>query len=175
MYAIREIQNTAEQVSSWTQPVRSDSNLFGFFIGDVSMKTCTQCYTNKSLAEYAKDKRSKDNHRSICIKCITQYNINYRRTPKGLIIIHKSQQKYARSEKGRATAKLLRIKHGAKIRIRSKIGYLVKIGKIPKASDCVCECGQQAQGYHHHNGYGPEHIFDVIPLCRKCHEIHEHT
>ncbi len=39
MYAIRVSENKANQVSSRTQPVRSGSNLVGFFIGDSTMET----------------------------------------------------------------------------------------------------------------------------------------
>ncbi len=38
MYAIRVNKNTTNQVQSRTQPVRSDSDLVGFFVGDILMK-----------------------------------------------------------------------------------------------------------------------------------------
>ncbi|GAG26296.1 unnamed protein product, partial [marine sediment metagenome] len=27
----------------------------------------------------------------------------------------------------------------------------------------------QAEQYHHPNGYEPEHWFNIIPICIKCH------
>jgi len=46
----------------------------------------------------------------------------------------------------------------------------VRLGKFPPAKTFSCEeCGADAQHYHHHNGYEPEHWFDVVPLCTKCH------
>jgi hypothetical protein len=43
-------------------------------------------------------------------------------------------------------------------------------GLLPPAKTLLCvDCGAQAQEYHHHNGYEPEHLLDVIPVCRACH------
>lgn len=43
-------------------------------------------------------------------------------------------------------------------------------GKMKPARAFKCDyCGDQAEHYHHYNGYEKEHWFDVIPLCRPCH------
>lgn len=46
----------------------------------------------------------------------------------------------------------------------------IRNGTLLKASAFVCEiCANVAQVYHHPNGYDEINVFNIIPLCRKCH------
>ena len=46
----------------------------------------------------------------------------------------------------------------------------VTSGRLLPVSRRRCQdCGAKAQHYHHHLGYEPEHLEDVVPLCRACH------
>ena len=46
----------------------------------------------------------------------------------------------------------------------------VRTARIPPASNFPCAmCQGPARLYHHHNGYGADSRFDVIPLCYSCH------
>lgn len=52
----------------------------------------------------------------------------------------------------------------------SKVNQAVKSGKLPHISKCKCTyCGVSAKQYHHYNGYAPEHLLDVEPVCMNCH------
>ncbi len=53
---------------------------------------------------------------------------------------------------------------------RARLHYAIQKGRLPNVLACACqECGQPAQQYHHHRGYAPEHVFDVVALCLTCH------
>ena len=59
-----------------------------------------------------------------------------------------------------------------KYKARSKVNNAIAKNKIPKASTLQCiNCGNQAQQYHHHNGYNIEHWLDVVPMCIPCHSL----
>lgn len=61
-------------------------------------------------------------------------------------------------------------KHPERKTARERIKHAIKIGKLPRPTSLECaHCGTPADGYHHHNGYGPDHYLDVIPLCTQCH------
>lgn len=52
----------------------------------------------------------------------------------------------------------------------SAISNEVKRGRMVKATALVCcDCGANAEHYHHHLGYARSHWLDVVPLCMKCH------
>lgn len=53
---------------------------------------------------------------------------------------------------------------------RSEVNKAVGRKEIPHISTQKCVvCGNQAENYHHHLGYDPEHWLDVIPVCVICH------
>lgn len=48
----------------------------------------------------------------------------------------------------------------------------IKRGVLLKANTLKCSsCPNQAQEYHHHNGYDKAHWLDVVPICKKCHGL----
>lgn len=52
----------------------------------------------------------------------------------------------------------------------SLVQYAVRQGKLPHPTTLTCaHCSNQAQEYHHHNGYEKEHLLDVEALCVSCH------
>lgn len=54
--------------------------------------------------------------------------------------------------------------------VSSAVRKAVLAGELPNIKTLVCaDCGAPACDYHHYNGYEPEHLLDVVPLCRKCH------
>ena len=88
----------------------------------------------------------------------------------------KAQRKYIQSQKGKNNIKRYRKRHPDKVVAWGIVGYAIKIGQIPKAAEFNCDCGKQAQLYHHHNGYEPEHWLEVTPVCYKCHNsIHSNN
>lgn len=80
----------------------------------------------------------------------------------------KRPPKPPRDKGGRRTPE----RDGDKNQARNRIAYLVRIGKLPKASSLPCkECGKNygAREWHHHKGYGIGCHELVIPLCKWCH------
>ncbi len=49
-----------------------------------------------------------------------------------------------------------------------------RTNKRPNPNDLFCaKCGHKGSDkrheYHHHMGYGTEHVYDVVVLCSSCH------
>jgi len=88
----------------------------------------------------------------------------YFRSEKGKASI----RRYQRSEKGKAASQKYAKLNPEKRKAKTAVMVAVKYGELPRPDTFKCECGKQAQHYHHHS-YAPEHWFDVIPLCAKCH------
>ena len=62
------------------------------------------------------------------------------------------------------------VRDGDKHQAHHRINYLVKKGRLPRASTLACvDCGGPALDYDHHLGYASSHHFDVQPVCRRCH------
>lgn len=52
------------------------------------------------------------------------------------------------------------------------VSLAVRRGEIPPIKNRWCfDCMRRARVYHHHRGYAPAHLLDVIPLCYDCHSI----
>lgn len=65
---------------------------------------------------------------------------------------------------------------GDKAQARQRINVEVRTGRRHHPNTLPCmDCGhvwsegERRHEYHHHNGYGPDHHYDVIPLCTECH------
>lgn len=98
-----------------------------------------------------------------------------------------AQKRYATSSKGKNAAKryqqskkgkvnLFRSKkrhftaHPERFKARDAVNIAVKSGRLPRPDTLQCSyCSEQAEQYHHHKGYDPEHWLDVIPTCCQCH------
>lgn len=85
--------------------------------------------------------------------------------------IYNQRRQYRQTDHGKRMEKAQRARYQEnnieKVRARRAVHK-----KLPSARTQKCQrCGDQAHGWHHHKGYGREHRYDVIPLCRECHEI----
>ena len=168
---------------------------------EIISKTCTRCKIEKPLMEFHKNRGRKDGLNNWCKICNCSTVRAYRQTPigkqnhylrsheynktskakayyqqyhnteRGREISRRSNQQYGHSPKGLATQKRRREKDVEKCAARCAVSNAIRLGNIPKASDCICQtCPNQAKEYHH-NSYSPEHFLDVIPLCMPCHKI----
>lgn len=126
---------------------------------DQRTKPCSKCKQVKPLSEFHRNRSKASGVDSICKACArsrSKLRINYHR-------------EYRQTEKGKA-AEARRPYNPAKKKVNNKINQLVRMGRMPRVSTLRCiECNEQAQEYHHHNGYGEAHQLDVVPLCRHCH------
>lgn len=111
-----------------------------------------------------------------------KYGEKYRNSIKGKATI----KRYSQSKKGRNIQKIANKRYRqTKIYKARRKRYLIRHPEYKKARNAVsnaiisrelsrpnifhCPCGKQAEQYHHHLGYAPEHRLDVIPVCIKCH------
>lgn len=149
------------------------------------MKPCSKCKQNKQLSEFHKNRSKNDGFQDYCKSCdkirLREYlktakgkaaNLkavkNYQETVKGKV----AHRRYKQSRKGRAAQKLFREHHQNYIKAIRSINSAVIAGKLSRPDTLQCHyCPNQAQEYHHHKGYEKEHWLDVLPACRKCHDI----
>ena len=144
-------------------------------------KTCTDAQVREYQASDAGQKKMREYRQSAAFK---EKRRKIRNTPE-----YKAQMRaYRQSKKGREAAARY-AKSGARAAVmaryfqnnraacnaRKLIWSRIASKKMPQASQCICSmCGNQADHYHHHNGYDKDHVLDIIPLCHSCH-VAAHT
>lgn len=98
----------------------------------------------------------------------------YERTAK----VKAKRKAYFQTEKGkevkRISAKKCYDANPEKVKAWNALNNAVQRGKFPRPSGQCSRCDQPATEYHHHNGYDEKHWFDVIPVCKMCHEAEHH-
>ena len=131
------------------------------------MKECRTCREEFPLSLFYKHSRMADGHLNICKEC-TKSRIRAHSCGNPVVIA-----------RNRARAKLPhRIEQGKRYALsangrkaKTAVGNAIRDGKIAPASACECnDCRKPAAVLHHHS-YEPEHLLDVVPLCRSCHGI----
>lgn len=155
-----------------------------------SVKRCSKCKQFKPLSEFYKRKISKDGLQFDCKSCrlkhVKKYNQTkkgkavhcksskkYQKTKKGIKVSRKKVAQYCKTKKGKATFKRYRIRYPERQKARSAINNAIAMGKLPRPDTKLCHyCSAQAQQYHHHRGYAPEHWLDVVSVCMRCHNEH---
>lgn len=124
----------------------------------------------------------KDGYRNKCKKCQSTHYKEYSQTENGKIAKRKSVNRYFQTEKGKNARKRASKSEKTKIReknyhlqyperlkAKSAVNHAIEARQLQHTNNFQCSCGKQAQQYHHHKGYAPEHWLDVIPVCVKCH------
>jgi hypothetical protein len=82
---------------------------------------------------------------------------------------------YYKTANGRESQKRSSIKYKInypdKVKSRKVVQNNIHKGVLQSPKNFICSiCNQeQAQEYHHHNGYDPNHWLDVVPVCISCH------
>lgn len=163
-------------------------------------KSCNKCKLPKTPTEFSKSKQMKGGYRNDCKICQSKYQKEYNQTEKGRKAQKKGQKRYRQTEKCKIrnrrynqsqkrklarkryqitekyklTRKNWHIQNPQYKKALNAICCAVKVDKLPRINTLPCHyCGEQAEQYHHHKGYAPEHRLDVIPLCKQCHrKIH---
>jgi len=149
---------------------------------EIISKRCSRCKEIKSLSEFHRDKSQKDGLKSYCKSCHKAYNQSernkayqksYAQSPEGKI----AHKRYAQSKKGKTRQNRFFARHPNYTKAMSTVNDAVKAGKLSRPDTLPCHyCPKQAQQYHHHKGYDPEHWLDVLPACRDCHsKLHRKT
>jgi len=164
----------------------------------IQTKQCSKCKKIKPVSEFYPRKDRSFGYYNPCKSCKSIYKKQYCNSEKGKKILDNylkkpgvikkrkiSYKKYIQSEKGKKARykiehsikrKISRQKHKHKETIRHKTYYAVRTGVLPNISTRRCAiCGNQANEYHHYNGYKIKHYLDIIPLCYICHSHIHHV
>lgn len=133
-------------------------------------KRCPRCKAVKPVAEFSKNRASRDGLLARCKSCDRAKGALYEKSNKG----RAARRRYSATPAGRVadtkTKRSYRQRHPIRERARQCVTYAIKTGRIPPAKRLICRhCFALADGYHHHRGYAEENQLDVIPLCRRCH------
>ena len=129
----------------------------------IPSKACTKCKQIKPLSAFYKDSRNDNGLQGWCKECHKCNVYSYRKTEKGKQLCRKYAKRYHK-------------RYPEKTRAIHAVNGAIRSGKLPKANTRICGCGNQAEHYHHYNGYAKENHFDVVPLCIVCHtNIHRHS
>jgi len=151
-------------------------------------KQCYKCKEIKSLSEFNKNRTRPDGHQHVCKNCQKKYyksdkykaiRKKYKQSKKGKAATRRYKQsekckeyqrRYRQDDRGKARDKRYRLRYLQNDKAREAVKYAIQTGKLPRPDTLQCHyCGAQAQDYHHHKGYEPQHWLDVVPICKKCH------
>ena len=146
------------------------------------MKTCSKCHELLPLELFNNQLRGLFGKRSVCKGCMKKYMAEYDRKRyeqnaelRESIKIQAAKWVKENPEKRKAIVKRRHKKVMAttpeKRWARQSVHQRVRRGLMPRVTTLKCECGAQAQHYHHHKGYAKEFRNDVVPVCVKCHII----
>jgi len=125
-------------------------------------KHCPHCKQIKPVSEFYKNCVQTDGLSTDCKKCHNEMG-------------KASTKRYSQTKKGKKARKKAIQRHYILYPERHKakwtIGNAIQKGRLVPAKTLQCYyCGVQAEQWHHWHGYEPEHLLDVIPVCRKCHQ-----
>ena len=140
-----------------------------------SVKVCPSCKQNKSISHFGIRKSGRDagQARSWCKACEGEY----KRANRERYAEHEANRRATnRTEYNRYMA-AYSAKHKDRVAAVNAVNNAVQAGRMKSASTYVCVICEDAQAehYHHVSGYAPDHRFDVIPVCRLCHEREHHA
>ena len=146
------------------------------------LKTCPRCQEVKEANLFPKDKARQDGFYYLCKDCINKQHREKRQSPDyhgAEIIIRRTRYKERMNETGyrekrnqyqKEYRKRVHSSYHPSIRRAHKVvEAAIMRGALPPIKTQYCKCGEQAEHYHHHNGYDQDHLLDVIPLCASCH------
>lgn len=138
-------------------------------------KICSHCKQIKPLSEFYKNKSAKDGYQTYCKICCIAETGQYSQSPKGKKINNICMGRYFQTPKGKQGRKQAqrRYKQANKLKCQARDAgrRAINAGRIKRAKDVLCACGENARYYHHYRGYVKEFQLCVVPLCLKCHWI----
>ena len=152
----------------------------------MNSKTCGKCNRSLSLSDFHKNHTKKDGLNSECKDCAKKRTSDWSKknrdkdrenTRKKYKKHREKRLEYFRERHAnnsslfRKRVREYRESSPEKYKAHNAVTNAITRLDLPHASGLVCESCQeaQAQQYHHHNGYAPEHVLDVVALCTTCH------
>lgn len=143
-------------------------------------KQCTKCDKVKPIEMFRKKHAHRDGYAPECKTCARELDVKSRSRPG----IREKNRQYAswyekqpKATKQKSAPRSMRSlseqwyeRNSGARKAHEAVHYAVRKGRIPRVSTLQCaNCPKPAAEYHHHLGYEPKHWFDVIPMCRSCH------
>jgi len=142
------------------------------------MKRCTRCGILKEDHEFNTYKKyGKVYLKSMCKPCQYEYYKPYLKEYEKKPERREAQRKRATSERGRELGRIRSQRYRSKPdgrkkdNVRGRLYQAIKSGKIV-VPDACSECGKVGKVEAHHEDY--DKPFDVIWLCKQCHENRHH-
>lgn len=145
------------------------------------LKLCTFCGKTKPVSEFYHDAHAGDGLMYNCKECVTERNVRYRKSERGVEVGRacdrnkNGKERHRRYLQGRGKQMRQRyyqekIRGSVQNKATTAVRMAVNRGELPRADSQSCNCcGKQARVYHHWS-YEQEHWLDVEPLCDKCHK-----
>ena len=129
------------------------------------MKQCLKCGEVFDLSFFYKHSKMLDGHLNHCKECVRSRIRNQSRGNPAVLERERKRNKLPHRRELTRQSLLRRRK------ARTTVGNAIRDGRLAPASACECnDCREPAAVLHHHS-YEPEHLLDVVPLCRSCHGI----
>ena len=130
-------------------------------------KRCKKCQEVKLAHEFYRNPGTLDGHISACRDCVAAQA----RRAKAEGVRRKPTPAQNRSARDRGIA-LYPERYAA----RRRVARAIAKGRLKRAAEFSCvDCGEQATAYDHHLGYDPSHVFDIEPVCNRCHGLRSRT
>lgn len=138
---------------------------------------CRICGKTKAITEFVKDSTRPLGVTNECKDCKHARDAEYRSKPEVRVAKcawqrsngHNYRGKYP-AAKYKATMDAWHMRNPDAGKAYKRLHAAIDRGEMPRAKDCTCvRCGNIANDYHHHNGYGRGHELDVIAICKSCH------
>ena len=148
-------------------------------------KACTRCGALRPMADFYKDRRSKDGRVSMCKLCRSAGASAWRKANPGENAARSRRWRKANPIRAKEMDRLHYVRNRASIMAKNKLTHrsnpekgqahsaaweAVKSGKLSIPASCS-QCGMKCRPDAHHPSYLPEHRLDVIWLCRSCHKL----
>ncbi len=134
------------------------------------MKACNDCSVTKPLTAFARDKSLSSGRRGKCRACTARADRAYNARLENMARRKEVRQRWRCTPAGRASerrgnnARRYSGNNLLKARVRNKLRYAVKAGKVDREPCCLCDA---TPAHGHHDDYNKP--LDVTWLCGPCH------
>lgn len=153
---------------------RGADTMSDFTPNALAFKTCPNCKETKPDSSFGIRKTGRDagQRRSWCKSCESAY----KRANRSRYAEHEAMRRAANREEFNARMRAYQSARPERRGASNAVNNAVHAGKMPHVSTLACVvCNGQAEHYHHHLGYAPEHWLDVVAICHLCHEKEHHA
>ena len=131
------------------------------------MKACRTCGEEQDLSAFYKHSRMADGHLNICKEC-TKLRIR-KQSCGNPVVIERERERNKQPHRRELARRSAQQPH--RKAAHAAVTNAIARGEMAPASACECNDCRKPAAVLHHPSYEPEHLLDVVPLCRSCHGI----